>query len=189
MRIIAGEKRGQVIDAPEGLDTRPTTDRVRESIMSSVYSLCGGFEGLHVLDAFAGSGAMGLEAMSRGAETCILNDFALRSRTVIEANRDKLKYTPERVKITSTDILRSGFPVSGSAFDLVFLDPPYKTLPEEVMQVLQAANTRGQLSDDCLVVYEHANVLAESVPEAYGFRVISQKKYGKTHVTYLRSRL
>ena len=76
MRIIAGEYRGRVLRAPQGRDTRPTTDRVRESVMSSVFSATGGFDGLCVLDAFAGSGAMGLEALSRGAAFALLNDGA-----------------------------------------------------------------------------------------------------------------
>ena len=78
MRIVAGEFRGRSIEAPRGENTRPTTDRVREALMSSLYSLRGGFEGAVVLDAFAGTGALGLEALSRGARSATFyeNDYS-----------------------------------------------------------------------------------------------------------------
>ena len=86
MRIIAGEHRGRVLKAPKGDGTRPTTDRVRESLMSMLASARGGFEGAVVLDAFAGSGALALEALSRGADRACLVERDGAAAKVVEAN-------------------------------------------------------------------------------------------------------
>ncbi len=185
MRIIAGEHRGRPLEAPEGLDTRPTTDRVRESVMSSLFSMLGGFEGVYVMDAFSGSGAMGLEAMSRGAEACVLNDFAKSSRDAICKNRDALGYGDIQAKVTSIDVLRAGIPRGVRPYDLVFLDPPYKTDANDVLSLVERAFNEGVLSPDCIVVYEHGERLPDDAPEPYGLKELSSKKYGKTLVTYL----
>lgn len=185
MRIIAGANRGRTLEAPSGLDTRPTTDRVRESIMSSLFSMTGGFEGLYVLDAFAGSGAMGLEALSRGASACVFNDFSKASREVIAQNCEKLGYSAPVVKITAADILRTGVVRGVHPFDLVFLDPPYKTAAEDVFALLERAWDEGLLSPTCICVYEHGARLQAEAVKPYGLEAVSQKKYGKTFVTYL----
>lgn len=155
MRIVAGEHRGRTLAVPDGLDTRPTTDRVREAVMSSVFSKLGGFEGAYVLDAFSGTGAMGLEAMSRGAEGAVLNDFSTKSRACIEENASSLGYRRPDVRITSVDVLNAGIPGGSRRYSLIFLDPPYATSQVDVARILAKAEEDGLLADNCLVVYEH----------------------------------
>lgn len=185
MRIIAGEYRGRVLDAPSGRDTRPTTDRVRESIMSSVFSALGGFEGMRVLDAFSGSGAMGLEALSRGASFAVLNDSAPSANQVIAKNVKALGCEPSQVKVTGADVMRLGLPGAGGPFDLVFLDPPYASSQEDVLDIIAKARDAGALSDDCLVVYEHDEPLDETACESRGFALRNERKLGKTYVSYI----
>lgn len=185
MRIIAGEYRGRVLDAPEGRDTRPTTDRVRESVMSSVFSATGGFDGLRVLDAFSGSGAMGLEALSRGAEFALLNDSMPDARRVIERNVDVLGCSHAQVRIGSADVLSCGLPAQGGPFDLVFLDPPYKTPQEDVLRLLANARKGGLLSDGCLLVYEHDEPADGRLLDGFGLALRSERKLGKTYVSYI----
>lgn len=186
MRIIAGEHKGRTIIAPEGLDTRPTTDRVRESIMSSLYSMLGGFDDVRVLDAFSGSGAMALETMSRGAAACVMNDMARTSQDAIKRNRDAMGYPETVCSITTVDVLRSGLPRKNGPFDIVFLDPPYATEASAVFELLEKAACSGVLSGGCIAVYEHSVRLAEDVEAPSGFELLSTRKYGKTYVTYLR---
>lgn len=185
MRIIAGEHRGRVLQAPPGRDTRPTTDRVRESVMSSVFSATGGFEGLRVLDAFAGSGAMGLEALSRGASFALLNDSASDARRVLQGNVDMLGCTPSQARVTSFDALATGLPRQGGPFDLVFLDPPYRTPPDDVISMVAVARDEGTLSEDCLVVYEHDEPADGEALGRRGLRLANERKLGKTYVSYI----
>lgn len=185
MRIIAGEYRGRVLEAPSGRDTRPTTDRVRESIRSSVFSALGGFEGARVLDAFSGSGAMGLEALSRGAAFAVLNDSAPSASQVISKNVRALGCEPSQAKVTSTDVMRLGLPGADGPFDLVFLDPPYASSQEEVLDIVGKARKDGALADGCLVVYEHDKPLDEAACESRGFALRSERKLGKTYVSYI----
>ena len=185
MRIIAGEFRGRTIEAPQGRDTRPTTDRVRESVMSSVYSATGGFDGLRVLDAFSGSGAMGLEAVSRGASFALLNDGSADARAVLERNAGSLGCLPGRAKVSSVDVLRFGLPQTGAPYDIVFLDPPYKTAQRDVLELMANGREAGLLSDGCLIVYEHDEPIDEALVEGIGMRLRSERKLGKTYVSYL----
>lgn len=185
MRIIAGEYRGRAIKSPEGRDTRPTTDRVRESVMSSVFSATGGFEGLRVLDAFSGSGAMGLESLSRGAEFALLNDSAPDARKVLEENVDALGCGRSQARIGATDVLACGLPGQGAPFDLVFLDPPYATPQADVAALVSNAREQGILSDGCLVVYEHDEAADLGLLESSGLALRNERKLGKTYVSYI----
>ena len=122
MRIIAGTKRGQAITAPKGRKTRPTLDRVRESLFGIIQ-----FEvaGKTVLDLFAGSGSLGLEALSRGAEYAVFNDAARESVAIVRANVEKLGFT-RQAAVYSLDY-RAAIQAAARAgfrFGLVFLDPP-----------------------------------------------------------------
>lgn len=121
MRIIAGEWRGRAIDAPPGRATRPTGDRVRETLFSMLASRLGSFEDLRVADLFAGSGALGLEALSRGAAHASFVENDPAAAAVIKRNVAKLG-AADRVRILGGSAL--ALPRSGP-FDLVFADPPY----------------------------------------------------------------
>ena len=121
MRIIAGEWRGRTIDAPAGLATRPTADRVRETLFSMLVSRIGSFEGLAVADLFAGSGALGFEAVSRGAASAVFVDQAKAATDAIRANAARLGAS-DRVRIKPGSAL--ALP-AGGRFDLILADPPY----------------------------------------------------------------
>jgi len=125
MRIIAGIHRGRQIAAPEGLTTRPMTDRVRENLFNL---LRGTVADATVLDLFCGSGALGLEAMSRGAAFCLFVDSDRPALEMVEANRRLLRLV-DRTRVVRHDCLRPGpwiLPLSPGRFTLVFADPPYK---------------------------------------------------------------
>jgi 16S rRNA (guanine966-N2)-methyltransferase len=121
MRIIAGQWRGRKLAAPEGMATRPTGDRVREVLFSMLASRLGSFDGLRVADLYAGSGALGLEALSRGAELACFVEQDARAIAAIRANIEALGATDRTQILTrSVDALPSQ-----RRFDLVFADPPY----------------------------------------------------------------
>lgn len=121
MRIIAGVWRGRRIEAPAGASTRPTADRVRETLFSMLVSRLGSFEDLRVADLFAGSGALGLEALSRGAAHATFVDRDAKAAAAIRANAEKLG-AADRVRVLGGSAL--SLPLAGP-FDLIFADPPY----------------------------------------------------------------
>lgn len=121
MRIIAGEWRGRSIEAPPGSSTRPTADRVRETLFSMLASRLGSFEGLRVADLFAGSGALGLEAMSRGAASATFVESETEAVASIRRNAEKLGATARTSVIAGSALTLP----SAEPFDLVFADPPY----------------------------------------------------------------
>jgi 16S rRNA (guanine966-N2)-methyltransferase len=123
MRIIAGQWRGRQIEAPPGLATRPTADRVRETLFSMLASRLGSFEDLRVADLFAGSGALGFEALSRGAAHATFVENDLKASGTIKRNADKLG-ADGRVQVRASSAL--ALPRS-EAFDLIFADPPYQS--------------------------------------------------------------
>src|SRR5919201_2414578 len=122
MRIIAGSRKGARIFAPKGDETRPTSDRVREA----AFNLIGPVDGATVLDLFAGSGAMGLEALSRGAASVVFVETETEALRAIDRNLDKLRLTGPRV--IPQDVLRAlaAEASAGRRYDLVLVDPPYE---------------------------------------------------------------
>jgi 16S rRNA (guanine966-N2)-methyltransferase len=120
MRIIAGKWRGRTLEAPPGRATRPTADRVRETLFSMLASRLGGFEDLRVADLFAGSGALGLEALSRGAESATFVENDPAAAAVIRRNTEKLDLPVELLSASALALPRS------EPFDLIFADPPYE---------------------------------------------------------------
>lgn len=190
MRIIAGEFKGRSIKAPKGEGTRPTTDRVREALMSAVASARGGFEGAVVLDAFAGSGALGLEALSRGASYAQLCERDSAAFRVIEGNVQGLGLDTGRVCVRKLDVLRDLPSGISQPFDLVFLDPPYALSPVDVLGLIATLSARGALALEAIVIYEHAanaNALVDGAADLRGLSLASRKKYGDTVVDIMRS--
>jgi len=176
-RIIAGDWRGRRLATPRGSDTRPTADRVREALFSSLESELGGFDGLRVLDLYAGSGALGLEALSRGAERA---DFVEKNRAaaaVIDENIADLGVTRERARVHVGPVARFlGHQSDG--FDLIFLDPPYGMATEDLTEVVAAIPPGG------LVVVERATRDPFVwPPHRTGLR---ERKYGETTLWYGR---
>lgn len=189
MRIIAGEFRGRTIKAPKGEGTRPTTDRVRESLMSSVNSSRDGFEGACVLDAFAGSGALGLEALSRGAASAHFFERDGAALRTLEDNVRTLGLEAYRARIHRGDVLKNPPVHARPPFDLVFLDPPYAFTAAEVLGMVAALVDAAALASDALVVYEHCATSCDAVDEVVAAQemvLASRKKYGDTVVDLLR---
>ena len=186
MRIVAGELKGRAIDAPDGTDTRPTTDRVRVALFSSLFSLRGGFEGAVVLDAFAGSGALGIEALSRGASRAVFYELDPKAAKVLSRNVSACKLGQDRAAVIRRDVLKTPPTSAEGPFDLLFLDPPYALHAQKVVEFLERVKAGGGLSPDAIVVYEHALKSADEVASAFedaGIEAIARKKYGKTGVT------
>ncbi|MCJ8190425.1 16S rRNA (guanine(966)-N(2))-methyltransferase RsmD [Sphingomicrobium aestuariivivum] len=140
MRIIAGQHRGRPLVAPAGQATRPTSDRARETLFSMLTSRIGGFGELHVADLFAGSGALGLEALSRGAHRATFVDSDHAARRAIETNIDSLGYG-ERATVLSGSAL--ALPAPARPFDVIFADPPYA--PGSGNAVVEAVAKAGWL--------------------------------------------
>lgn len=189
MRIISGEFRGRVLKAPKGEGTRPTTDRVREALMSVVNSARGGFDGAVVLDAFAGSGALGFEALSRGAAQVHFFERDGAALRVIENNARMLGLSETRVRTQKGDVLKTPPLYARPSFDLLFLDPPYACEAGAVLGMVAQLSHAGALDSDVLVVYEHAAASSgevDQVAKTCGLSLASRKKYGDTIVDILR---
>lgn len=155
-RIIAGTAGGRTIRTPRGQDTRPTTDRVREALFSRVEALMD-LDGARVLDLFAGSGALGLEALSRGAETLLAVERHRPTARLVEQNAQLLGLAGQvQVHPGAVEPLLASGP-DGPAFDLVLADPPYPWGEEELAQILQALARHGWLAPDALVVVERSS--------------------------------
>jgi 16S rRNA (guanine966-N2)-methyltransferase len=183
MRIVAGKFRGATIDAPKGLGTRPTSDRVREALFNVLEH---GkpeidFEGARVLDLFAGSGALGLEALSRGARYCLFIEDDAGARAAIRRNVEALGLTGI-TKIWRRDATRLGPAGTVSPFDLVFCDPPYgKGFGE---RALTAAVEGGWLKAGAVAVLEERAGLAPAWPAP--FAEIDRRRYGDTEIGIAR---
>lgn len=195
MRIIAGEFKGRTIESPSERTTRPTTDRVRESIFSAVYSRLPELDETDVLDAFAGSGALGIEALSRGARSCVFVERDRSALEVLEGNLRKLGLSSPCARVVNADAFDSRrFLRSQGArpFGLVLLDPPYAVEPQEVRALLDDLVQESLLASGCVVVYEHSLgsrvAVAEQFATGIPFEVTGDKKYGKIGVTFLRHR-
>lgn len=188
MRIIGGEYRGRPLRSLKGDATRPTTDRVREALMSSLYSARGGFEGACVLDAFAGSGALGLETLSRGAAHVTFCEQGRDAAKIVEENIASLKIPRDRYTIRRGDTFTLP-QVKGAAFDMVFLDPPYAYEASDVLGFVRQLDEAGRISPGALVVYEYAKKDKASVEQACNaleYSVVSVKNYGDTSLITLR---
>lgn len=180
MRIISGTFKGRKLVAPRNLRIRPTTDRVRESIFNI---LGAGVSGRCVLDLFAGTGAMGLEALSRGAVSALFIDRSREALNLIRRNLAALDLQG-RTRVLKWDIGRNlaCLAQSPGQFDLAFLDPPYGR--QLVMAALVHLKHSGSLTDNARLVIEHSP--GETItPAEAGFGLEDQRRYGKTVVSFL----
>jgi 16S rRNA (guanine966-N2)-methyltransferase len=173
MRIIAGTRKGHTIFAPKGLETRPTSDRVRENVFNIVAPWV---EGARVLDLYAGSGAMGLEALSRGADAAVFVEAEPEALRAIERNLDKLRLTGARVVRGSASTALAQEAGGGRKYDLVLADPPYTMTDYDTLSRYLPV----VLADDGLLVMETS---ARVEPELLGLAVRTTRKYGSTRVT------
>ena len=188
MRIIGGDWRGRKIEEPRGRDvTRPTTDRVREACASMVLSaLDFELEGVRVLDAFGGSGAFGIEMLSRGASSLTTFEIDRNASRLIQRNLETLCPDRRRWRVVTGDVLASASRgrLPGGPFDLVLLDPPYRFGAAPVEKLLEDLAGHGLLAPDALALFEHSSEAEGAHPA--GFEILREKRYGITSVDLLR---
>jgi len=183
MRIVGGKFKGHSLASPADRATRPTSDRVREAVFNILAHGIEGFglEGARVLDLFAGTGAMGLEAVSRGSRFCQFVDDSAEARGLIRRNADALGVIGQ-VKIWRRDATRLGPCAPQPGFDLVFADPPYgKGLGSKALASLVEG---GWLMPRAVVVVEEA--LGAEVLAPASLTLLSQRDYGETQVRFYR---
>lgn len=189
MRIVGGKWRGRSIEAPEGRGiTRPTTDRTREQIASMILSARGlDLTGDSVLDAFAGSGAMGLELLSRGAAHATFVDKDRRAAARVRRTAASLGAAADEARCLGGDVFAlAGRGLVGAPFDIVFLDPPYAVEAERVSGLVASLARTGQLHEGAVVVYEHASS-ADGL-DCEGLVLVKSKTHGITTVDLLVAR-
>lgn len=178
MRIIAGDWRGRKLVAPEGQSTRPTADRVRETLFSMLVSRIGSFEGLRVADLYAGSGAMGLEALSRGAELACFVEQAAGALAAIRANIATLG-ADERSRL----LARSATALPGQTpFDLIFADPPYA--PGSGTAAVNAIRDAGWASDGAWLAIETKR--GDTI-DPLGWILDAQRDIGAARISLIRA--
>jgi len=183
-RIIGGSAGGRRIATPKGDATRPTSDRVREALFSALESWAGSLHGLRVLDLYAGSGAIGLEAWSRGAAAVTLVESDRRTAALIGANVRDLGCRAADVVAGSVATVLAGQPKPAyGPYDVVFSDPPYPLDDESLARDLALLVENGWLADGALVVVERAKRSPEPTwPD--GLTLLREKKYGETRLWY-----
>ncbi len=181
MRIVAGTHRGRRIAAPPGRATRPTSDRVREAL----FGILGPLDGEDVLDLFAGSGALGLEALSRGAASATFVDRSPRAAAAIRANADSLGLS-DRVRVVARDwrAALAGERAARRRFGLCLCDPPYSLLPR-IAEGIGAALS-PLMEPGGTVVIEHPSAGPDPVPSGLEIASRIDRTYGDTAVSVLR---
>ena len=181
MRIIAGEYKGRMLDFPKNVDVRPTQDRVREALFNVIAPQ---IQGKLVLDLFAGSGSLGIEAISRGAKKATFVENNLKCIHIIKKNIEKVAIE-SKTAILKMDVFKAlgTFDEKGDIFDIVFLDPPYyKELPKKALIMLSQYDI---LSPTNTIVIEHFK--KDNIPENINnILIYNQKKYGDTVLSFFR---
>ena len=174
MRVVAGKYGGRRILAPKGRSTRPTADRVRESLFSRL----GDLEGRRVLDLFAGSGSLGLEALSRGAKSAVFIDQASTAITAVRANINSLKLG-DRCQVIkgAAKVELQRFQAAGVSFHLVFLDPPYGA--ELSLDALVGVRPLLEVGGEAIL----ESSAAEDLVKVPGFKILDERSYGQTRIT------
>ena len=178
MRIVAGQWRGRKLVAPSGETTMPTSDRTRETLFSMLVSRLGSFEGLKVADLFAGSGALGIEALSRGAATCLFAEQDAAALRALRSNIANLQAAPQ-ADVRAASVLALG--PAPAPFDLILLDPPYGSGAGVV--ALEKLNRLGWIGPATWISLETA--LKEDA-HVKGLEPQAERKVGKAKLTLLR---
>ena len=178
MRIIGGKYKSRVLAEFPGTDVRPTGDRVKESLFNILSLKIGG---ARVLDLFCGSGALGLECLSRGAKEAVFNDFSSESIRLLEKNMTALgvvKGAEGKVYTLDFSVCLDGLK---GGFDLIFLDPPYRF--EYGVPALEKIARRGLLNENGIAVYERDKPFEERID---GLEKYDERRYGRTYLTFFR---
>ena len=185
-RIIAGAAGGRRLAVPAGRSTRPTSDRTREGLFAAVLAMLGGLEGTAMLDLYAGSGAVGLEALSRGAADVLLVESDAGAAQVIRRNIETVGLPGARLVQDRVDrALRRG-PGAAAARDFVFADPPYSAADDELRKMLMMLAGQGWLARDALVILERDTRSGEP-PWPAGYASDRSRRYGETMLWYGRA--
>jgi 16S rRNA (guanine966-N2)-methyltransferase len=199
-RVIAGEAGGRRLAVPDGRDTRPTSDRAREGLFSTIVSMLGSLAGARVLDLYAGSGAVGLEALSRGADHVLLVEQGARATRVIRENIEAIGLPGAVLAADRVERMLARGPApaggqdslalaggqdrsEGGRYDVVFADPPYALADTAVSQVLSLLADQGWLAPGALVIVERAT---RSGPVSWpdGFVPDRARRYGEATFWY-----
>jgi 16S rRNA (guanine966-N2)-methyltransferase len=184
-RVIAGSARGRRLAVPPGEGTRPTSDRAREGLFSTWESLRGSLAGARVLDLYAGSGAVGLESLSRGAATALLVESDPAAVKAILANIGTLGLSGAEVRSGQAEKIVAGA-VPGRSFDMLFLDPPYVLADDGVREILITLRSEGWIADAAVVTVERSTRGGEFAwPE--GFTALRERRYGEATLWYGRA--
>ena len=180
-RIIGGAAGGRRLATPRGVHTRPTSDRVREALFSAVESWCGSLHGLRFLDLYAGSGAVGLEAWSRGAGVVTLVEQDRRTASLVRENARTIGFP--RANVVAATVGGTLRRAPAAPYDVVFLDPPYPLADQVVAEDLAALAAHEWLVPGALVVVERSTRSPEPGWPP-GFTDVRHKKYGETTLWY-----
>ncbi|MEU7301747.1 16S rRNA (guanine(966)-N(2))-methyltransferase RsmD [Streptomyces sp. NPDC007189] len=185
-RVIAGRAGGRRLSVPPGTGTRPTSDRAREGLFSTWQSLLGGpLDGERVLDLYAGSGAVGLEALSRGASHTLLVEADARAVRIVRENVKNLGLPGAEVRAGKAEqIIRQ--PAPEEPYELVFLDPPYAVTDHDLREILLTLRSGGWLAEQALVTVERST-RGGPFPWPDGFEAIRSRRYGEGTFWYGRA--
>jgi pantetheine-phosphate adenylyltransferase len=181
-RIVAGQARGRRLAVPPGGSTRPTSDRVREALFSTLTGMLAGWDGRHVLDLYAGSGALGLEALSRGAASCLFAEKDGRALDVLRRNVSSVGLPGATVR--GGDVARLLAGSSDRRYDVALLDPPYREPDARLARVLEALASGWLTADAVLVLERAARDPAPPWPRGWGH--VDDRRYGDTRLWYVR---
>ncbi|MFJ2112721.1 MULTISPECIES: 16S rRNA (guanine(966)-N(2))-methyltransferase RsmD [unclassified Streptomyces] len=184
-RVIAGAAGGRRLAVPPGTGTRPTSDRAREGLFSSWEALLGTLDGVRIADLYAGSGAVGLEALSRGAAHALLVESDARAARTVRDNVRTLGLPGAEVRTGKAEQIVTG-PAPATPYDLVFLDPPYAVTDDDLREILLTLRTKGWLGDDAVATVERSTRGGEfGWPE--GFVPLRSRRYGEGTLWYGRA--
>ncbi|MFE3992757.1 16S rRNA (guanine(966)-N(2))-methyltransferase RsmD [Streptomyces goshikiensis] len=183
-RVIAGSAGGRRLAVPPGTGTRPTSDRMREGLFSTWESLHG-VEGARVLDLYAGSGAVGLESLSRGAGRALLVEPDAKAAKAIRDNIEAVGLPGAEFRAGKAEQIVAAA-AQGEPYDIVFLDPPYAVDHEELREILITLRSNGWLTEDALVTVERST-RSGAFPWPEGFEPLRSRKYGEGTLWYGRA--
>lgn len=182
MRVISGSARGLKLVTLEGMDTRPTTDRVKENLFNILSPYID--EDTNVLDLYAGSGALGIEALSRGAKSAVFCDRNDKSIEIIKKNIQKARVSDKsEVFLGESELILKKLSHMGKKFDIIFLDPPYRN--DIIPNILKELEISGVLADKVIIVAE--TDIEDQLPDETERLIVSRKqKYGNTKLTFYK---
>ena len=182
-RIVAGAARGRRLTVPEGDSTRPTSDRAREGLFGTLESLHGHLYGSRVLDLYAGTAAVGLEALSRGAETVTLVESGEKALPTARANIEAVALPGADLVVGAVEVFVGAGPGLRAPYDIVFADPPYALEEPALVAVLEALVGRGWLAEKAIVAVERSS--KSPAPQwPAGLRGVRDRRYGDAVIHY-----